>query len=710
MKKYPISVTLLTRNSGATLRQCLESVAFCDDIVIFDGNSTDDTLAIAQEFGARVFPQYETSEQNVVISNFTELRIKSFAVARHDWVFYIDSDEYCDATLQQSVIACVERGDVNEVGMFDRHPLVDGKEILHAYFIPDYVARLINTKGGVTWKVGSRVHESFVYPETARKVKLVGILFSYWPDARTCYKKDSYYLGLAKEKFIGDVSKKNFFEFWRGFWKNFALAGWLFLRVIYFTLRALKGTIPFAYHMRFPIYHLRIAFSPEKWYAMVRAILLRIPRAVWALVFVSLVIRVVMGGYLYSLQGSSGWWDTVQGDAVEYVTIAQNIVHEGVYSLEREAPFVLNGYRAPLYPLLLIVMGVPWGFFTPIIILQQLLALVLVLLVFQFVRKEIGEKSAYVAAAFTALEPGMLFWPQQILTEFLHLFFMFFAVTRLYAYVQTKKLATLLWSVCWLLVATGLRPATLPLISLLPLVILGIHVRSWKVGVKRVVLVFGLCAAVMFPWSYRNYQNFGEYSIAPGFATRGSVGKYLQEYSRYKFNQPAEIAFPELGAQYDRLGEQGSVITGLVVKNFVKDPLPFFAIGAKSAVAFFVGDGWYTMYVTYAGRQEVIPSAILESSQFANSVSFLSTQSWTYVAPKFLYGLVSLLSFVGVIVLLVRKETRLIGIFCLVIVAYYAAVGGVGSYARFRYIGQVYMWIAISGVLFLPSIIKKRIS
>ena len=706
--KYPISVTLLTRNSGATLRQCLESVSFCDDIVIFDGNSTDDTLAIAAEFGARVFPQYETQEQNVPISNFTELRIKSFDVARNDWVFYIDSDEYCDATLQKEIIDCVLRNDVLEVGMFDRHPLVDGKEILHAYFLPDYVARLIHKKSGIVWKVGSRVHESFVYPETIHKRKLQGILFSYWPDVAACYKKDSYYLGLSEEKFLGDVSHKSFFEFWRGFWKNFARAVYIFIRVFYHMLRARPGTLPFLYHLRFSIYHLRTAFSIRKWIAMMQTVIGRIPKLVWGIVAVSLLIRLVMGVSLYSLHGSAGWYDTVQGDAVEYVTIAQNMIHHHAYSLAQEPPYLPNGYRSPLYPLLLIVMGVPWGFFTPTIILQQVLALLLIVWVFDFVRKEMGEKSAYVAALFVAFEPGMLFWPQQLLTEFLHLFVMFFSVIRFYSYLKTNKLSSLVWSTILLLVATGIRPATLPFVGIFPFLVLITKFSLRKKAVLHAIIVFVLCVVVAFPWSYRNYKTFGEYSVAPGFATRGSVGKYLQEYAHYRFNTSAELAFPELGAPYDRLGEQGSVVTRLVVSQFIKDPLLFFAIGAKSAVAYFVGDGWYTMYVTYVGRQESIPSVVIEQNHFTGLQSFLFSQNWYYILPKVLYGLVSITSFIGVLVLICKKETRLLGLFCLMMVAYYALVGGVGSYARFRYVGQVYMWIAISGIVLLPQI-KKRI-
>ena len=50
----PLSVTIITLNAAATLRQCLESVAWADEIVVVDSGSTDATLSIAAESAARV--------------------------------------------------------------------------------------------------------------------------------------------------------------------------------------------------------------------------------------------------------------------------------------------------------------------------------------------------------------------------------------------------------------------------------------------------------------------------------------------------------------------------------------------------------------------------------------------------------------------------------------------------------------------------------
>jgi len=61
-----ISAVILTFNEEANLPGCLESIAWCDDIVIFDSYSTDRTVEIARAHGARVIqhPFKETTPAN----------------------------------------------------------------------------------------------------------------------------------------------------------------------------------------------------------------------------------------------------------------------------------------------------------------------------------------------------------------------------------------------------------------------------------------------------------------------------------------------------------------------------------------------------------------------------------------------------------------------------------------------------------------------
>ena len=61
-EKIPCSVSILTLNSANGLRACLESLKDFGEIIICDGNSTDDTRDIARSFGAKVIKQYDTDE------------------------------------------------------------------------------------------------------------------------------------------------------------------------------------------------------------------------------------------------------------------------------------------------------------------------------------------------------------------------------------------------------------------------------------------------------------------------------------------------------------------------------------------------------------------------------------------------------------------------------------------------------------------------
>jgi glycosyltransferase involved in cell wall biosynthesis len=90
-----ISVLILTKNEQQDLPGCLDSVAWSDDIHIFDSMSTDETVAIAEKFGARVtqrdygkcklpFGGDESAHRNWAIQNI------SF---KHDWVYHADADE-----------------------------------------------------------------------------------------------------------------------------------------------------------------------------------------------------------------------------------------------------------------------------------------------------------------------------------------------------------------------------------------------------------------------------------------------------------------------------------------------------------------------------------------------------------------------------------------------------------------------------------------
>lgn len=95
-----ISACLIVRDAADTLGPCLESIRpHVDEIVVVDTGSTDDSPAIAQKHadkwelytGCNVHPG--TGQEEARIWNFADARNKSFALATHETVFWIDADD-----------------------------------------------------------------------------------------------------------------------------------------------------------------------------------------------------------------------------------------------------------------------------------------------------------------------------------------------------------------------------------------------------------------------------------------------------------------------------------------------------------------------------------------------------------------------------------------------------------------------------------------
>ena len=92
-----LSAVLITLNAGSQLDAALKSLKFCDDIVIVDSNSSDNTVEIATRQGARVVQQSWLG--------FGPQKQFAVAQARHDWVLCLDADERVTPQLEQSIRA-----------------------------------------------------------------------------------------------------------------------------------------------------------------------------------------------------------------------------------------------------------------------------------------------------------------------------------------------------------------------------------------------------------------------------------------------------------------------------------------------------------------------------------------------------------------------------------------------------------------------------
>lgn len=185
--RLPLSAVLITFNCVGPLRATLESLRFCDEILAVDSGSTDGSVELLQEFGARVIsePWRGFGPQ------------KQFAVdqAAHDWVLCIDSDEIVSPELQASILQALEASG-DSAYEFPRRNRFLGRYLKHGEGYPDYSLRLYDRRQA-RW-TDDVVHEKVITLGTVSCLK--GDLLHHSEDSIESYlAKQNRYTTLAAQ-------------------------------------------------------------------------------------------------------------------------------------------------------------------------------------------------------------------------------------------------------------------------------------------------------------------------------------------------------------------------------------------------------------------------------------------------------------------------------------------------------------------------------
>ncbi|HEX7370050.1 MAG TPA: glycosyltransferase family 2 protein [Rhodanobacteraceae bacterium] len=146
-----ISACVITLDEADRIGDSLDSLAFCDDVVVVDSGSRDGTRGIAAAHGARViehaFEGYRAQ--------------KDFAVAQalNDWVLCLDADERVTPALRASIEAARDAGFEGAAGYrFARATEYFGAFLRHGNAYPDRVLRLFDRRRG-GWRGDREIHE-----------------------------------------------------------------------------------------------------------------------------------------------------------------------------------------------------------------------------------------------------------------------------------------------------------------------------------------------------------------------------------------------------------------------------------------------------------------------------------------------------------------------------------------------------------------------
>jgi glycosyltransferase involved in cell wall biosynthesis len=145
-----ITATILTKNSALRLEEVLRALRWCDEVLIYDTGSTDQTAEIARRAVNASFHRM-TGE----FPGFGLARQAAVALARNDWILSIDSDEVVSRELAEEIMAL----SLDPQAVYDMpfHNFFNERLITTCGWYPERHERLFNRTA--TTFCASHVHE-----------------------------------------------------------------------------------------------------------------------------------------------------------------------------------------------------------------------------------------------------------------------------------------------------------------------------------------------------------------------------------------------------------------------------------------------------------------------------------------------------------------------------------------------------------------------
>lgn len=177
--KPKVSASIICNNEEHNIEECLKSVAWCDEIIVVDSGSTDNTVALARKHTPHVIHQEWLGY--VAQKNFALDR------ATGDWIICLDSDERCTPELKESIVRELESADGLAGFEVRRHVKYLGRWIDHGGWYPDWKLRVVR-KGKARWggvdphdkllpdgevkRLDAEIHH-FTYRDFAHQIRII---------------------------------------------------------------------------------------------------------------------------------------------------------------------------------------------------------------------------------------------------------------------------------------------------------------------------------------------------------------------------------------------------------------------------------------------------------------------------------------------------------------------------------------------------------
>ena len=190
-----VSGLIICNNEEKNIEECIKSIRWCDEIILIDSYSIDNTLAIAEKYTDKIF-QNEWK-------GFAEQRKYALTKTNYEWIFSLDADERCTPELEIEIKKLMSKNIIPDNGFeIPRKSFFLNKWIKHGGWYPNHQLRLFRKEAA---SISERlVHEC--YKVTGKTGKLKNNILHYTVSSVTEYvNKINRYSGLSA---LEKVNKK----------------------------------------------------------------------------------------------------------------------------------------------------------------------------------------------------------------------------------------------------------------------------------------------------------------------------------------------------------------------------------------------------------------------------------------------------------------------------------------------------------------------
>ncbi|MDE3056895.1 MAG: glycosyltransferase family 2 protein [Bacteroidota bacterium] len=220
----PLSVIVIAKNEEKNIGDCLQSVLWCDDIVVVDAESSDATVALVKKFTSKIFVK--------PWNGFAEAKTFAVSQAKHDWILWLDADERVQPELAAEIQNMIASNPSYAAFAVARRAYFLGKWIRHSGWYPGRVPRLFNKYRATFSSVP--VHEGLEIDGTVGRLRHDLLHFTD-PNLFHYFEKFNRYTSLAAGEAFQEGKKFRRVDF-------IVRPPWLFFKMYILRLGFLDGT------------------------------------------------------------------------------------------------------------------------------------------------------------------------------------------------------------------------------------------------------------------------------------------------------------------------------------------------------------------------------------------------------------------------------------------------------------------------------------